>query len=525
MATRLHLQLPTFLQNLPLGWKCHLDEDSGKIYYHNKHCNISVWFAVQCVARRAYTEDVSLQLRSKTDSFKDKFGVDDLYFQEGDRLMLVSTEDDAWWEGELDGRVGIFPSCFVRLERCSPIMELIQETIFRDKNAIEAAKAEGREEVAKEERSATASGTARVGNAIEAMVSSMSIVQLRAMMHNYRLPWHALSVDDLREYCRYVQLPKVHHVLNIHRPPPLSTRHNVSTNGKTGVKPDSSNDADDGNIFAHGPILTESNFRRLLAESSVTPSRRSSSEVAGEGEVDEKESTESRLDISTPTSVSGSGTRLSEASAGSRISAIRRRMSINISGSPRLFSLRSAAIDDMVDGESSPGRNSMANSIATDTTPPSAELVAKRKSRALQRSQASVKTSELTIAIARAKRLIQERPDAPPSPSRLAATQRLSHGAHSVLKSVDTERTEIIKGGFLNILKTSSISSILDDNSDGSISSDQGGTSAGAKMLHTWHNRHFKLTARTLGSAHALACLALDFVLHGAQFAHCYLFV
>ena len=38
---------------------------------------------------------------------------DELTFVEGDKIKLVSKEDDSWWKGELNGKVGVFPSTYV----------------------------------------------------------------------------------------------------------------------------------------------------------------------------------------------------------------------------------------------------------------------------------------------------------------------------------------------------------------------------------------------------------------------------
>lgn len=49
-------------------------------------------------------------------------GDDELTFQEGQvirvlRKIVHNGIDDGWWEGELDGRIGLFPSLMV--EECS----------------------------------------------------------------------------------------------------------------------------------------------------------------------------------------------------------------------------------------------------------------------------------------------------------------------------------------------------------------------------------------------------------------------
>jgi len=38
---------------------------------------------------------------------------DELPFNAGDIISLISKEEEAWWKGELDGRIGVFPSNYV----------------------------------------------------------------------------------------------------------------------------------------------------------------------------------------------------------------------------------------------------------------------------------------------------------------------------------------------------------------------------------------------------------------------------
>ena len=38
---------------------------------------------------------------------------DELAFNVGDIITLISKEEEAWWKGELDGRQGVFPSNYV----------------------------------------------------------------------------------------------------------------------------------------------------------------------------------------------------------------------------------------------------------------------------------------------------------------------------------------------------------------------------------------------------------------------------
>jgi SH3 domain-containing kinase-binding protein 1 len=38
---------------------------------------------------------------------------DELSIEEGDIITILKKEDEGWWEGEIDGRKGWFPSNFV----------------------------------------------------------------------------------------------------------------------------------------------------------------------------------------------------------------------------------------------------------------------------------------------------------------------------------------------------------------------------------------------------------------------------
>lgn len=40
---------------------------------------------------------------------------DELTFQKGDIVTLVSTDDPSWWKGEIKGAVGLFPSNYVEV--------------------------------------------------------------------------------------------------------------------------------------------------------------------------------------------------------------------------------------------------------------------------------------------------------------------------------------------------------------------------------------------------------------------------
>ena len=43
---------------------------------------------------------------------------DELAFNAGDIISLISKDEEAWWKGELDGRVGVFPSNYVEELNC-----------------------------------------------------------------------------------------------------------------------------------------------------------------------------------------------------------------------------------------------------------------------------------------------------------------------------------------------------------------------------------------------------------------------
>ncbi len=38
---------------------------------------------------------------------------DDLPFKAGDKIKIVDSSDRDWWKGELNGRIGLFPSNYV----------------------------------------------------------------------------------------------------------------------------------------------------------------------------------------------------------------------------------------------------------------------------------------------------------------------------------------------------------------------------------------------------------------------------
>ena len=43
---------------------------------------------------------------------------DELAFEAGDIINLVSKDEEAWWKGELNGRTGVFPSNYVEEMNC-----------------------------------------------------------------------------------------------------------------------------------------------------------------------------------------------------------------------------------------------------------------------------------------------------------------------------------------------------------------------------------------------------------------------
>ena len=43
---------------------------------------------------------------------------DELAFEAGDIINLISKDEEAWWKGELNGRTGVFPSNYVEEMNC-----------------------------------------------------------------------------------------------------------------------------------------------------------------------------------------------------------------------------------------------------------------------------------------------------------------------------------------------------------------------------------------------------------------------
>ena len=48
---------------------------------------------------------------------------DELAFNVGDIITLISKEEEAWWKGELDGNQGVFPSNYVEELNCKYIFK------------------------------------------------------------------------------------------------------------------------------------------------------------------------------------------------------------------------------------------------------------------------------------------------------------------------------------------------------------------------------------------------------------------
>ena len=49
----------------------------------------------------------------------DAGGDDELSLKEGELVEVLDQEDDGWWKGLLNGKVGLFPTNFVKLEKGS----------------------------------------------------------------------------------------------------------------------------------------------------------------------------------------------------------------------------------------------------------------------------------------------------------------------------------------------------------------------------------------------------------------------
>ena len=56
---------------------------------------------------------------------------DELAFNAGDIIALISKDEEAWWRGELDGRVGVFPSNYVEEMNCKFYFRKVHNIIDR----------------------------------------------------------------------------------------------------------------------------------------------------------------------------------------------------------------------------------------------------------------------------------------------------------------------------------------------------------------------------------------------------------
>ena len=45
---------------------------------------------------------------------------DELNLTEGDMVKVLDQEEEGWWKGELNGKIGVFPSNFVELVKGPP---------------------------------------------------------------------------------------------------------------------------------------------------------------------------------------------------------------------------------------------------------------------------------------------------------------------------------------------------------------------------------------------------------------------
>ena len=45
---------------------------------------------------------------------------DELTLKEGDMVKVLDQEEEGWWKGELNGKIGVFPSNFVELVKGPP---------------------------------------------------------------------------------------------------------------------------------------------------------------------------------------------------------------------------------------------------------------------------------------------------------------------------------------------------------------------------------------------------------------------
>jgi len=64
------------------------------------------------------TEAASSEEPAKKPQFKALYSYagqhdDELAFNAGDIISLISKDEEAWWKGQLDDRIGVFPSNYV----------------------------------------------------------------------------------------------------------------------------------------------------------------------------------------------------------------------------------------------------------------------------------------------------------------------------------------------------------------------------------------------------------------------------
>ena len=58
----------------------------------------------------------------------DAGGDDELSLKKGELVEVLDQEDDGWWKGLLNGKVGLFPTNFVKLEKGSVSIPKFQPT-------------------------------------------------------------------------------------------------------------------------------------------------------------------------------------------------------------------------------------------------------------------------------------------------------------------------------------------------------------------------------------------------------------
>ena len=55
---------------------------------------------------------------------------DELAFEAGDIINLISKDEEAWWKGELNGRTGVFPSNYVEEMNCKFYLNIFYDFYF-----------------------------------------------------------------------------------------------------------------------------------------------------------------------------------------------------------------------------------------------------------------------------------------------------------------------------------------------------------------------------------------------------------